>query len=103
MERIKNRRPKLKRTPTFADIVAETIRSAADAVQVRVNVRVILYKKDMDLILLTVNPPAMDLDRVLCETRSRLRDDQVLDRVTFDQHQKAEVWISADVRQTTSW
>ena len=104
VKRIKNRRPKLKRMPTFADTVAEIIRSAADAVQVQVSVRVILHRRGRDLILLTVNPPAKDrgpwwmgLDRVLCETRSHLRANRIFDRVTFDPYREAEVWISADV------
>ena len=100
MKRIRNRRPKLKREPTFADTVAETVRLAADAVQVRVTVRVVLYKRDRDLILLTANPPAEDLDRVLRETRFRLRARRVFNRVTFEPYNReAEVWISADVRR----
>lgn len=51
MKPIRNRRPRLKREPVDADRVAEVVREVADNLGIRVSVRVILYKRGRDLVL----------------------------------------------------
>lgn len=94
---MKNRRPKLKRKPVLADRVAEIVRDAADKLDVRVNVRVILYKRGQDLVIATI--PEDHYNAVWEAACVRLIVEGFRKRVTLKPYQhQFEVWLSMGAR-----
>lgn len=90
--KIKNRRPKLKREPTLADKVAETVRQAGDDLGARVKVYVILYKRSQDFVNARV--PKNKLLAIRRRVTDYLESEDLLGKVTFEPYRpNFEVWL----------
>lgn len=94
---MKNRRPRLKRTPTLADRVAEMVRDVADELEVRVSVFVVLYKRGQDLV--SADVPKAHLEAVRQGAERLLVREGLTEEVTLEPYQHHyPVWLSMSAR-----
>ena len=97
---MKNRRPKLKRAPVLADHVAEEFRKVADINGWRVNIRVILYRQDRDLVIAIV--PRGNLGDAKMAADAMLGENDWQTSVTlgtWDTRPTIGVWLSIEERR----